>query len=105
VDQVRWNEVRVGGPGTREALRESQWLWRKNPENLTGKEQARLAKIEDKNLCTAKAYQMRLVLQDICRSVKVATARHRFQVWCRWVRSLRGSVAHSGEIAAGGSDR
>jgi transposase len=86
VDQVRWNEVRVGGPGAREALRESQWLWRKNPENLTGKEQARMAKIKDKNLCTAKAYQMRLVLQDIYRSVGAATARHRFHVWCRWVR-------------------
>jgi transposase len=45
-----------------------------------------MAKIKDKNLCTAKAYQMRLVLQDIYRSAGAATARHRFQVWCRWVR-------------------
>ena len=29
---------------------------------------------------------MRLVLQDIYRSVDVATARRRFKVWCRWVR-------------------
>jgi len=29
---------------------------------------------------------MRLVLQDIYRSGAAATARHRFQVWCRWVR-------------------
>jgi transposase len=86
VDQVRWSEVRVGGPAAREALRESQWLWRKNPENLTDNEQARMAKIKDKNLCTAKAYQMRLVLQDIYRSAGAATARHRFQAWCRWVR-------------------
>ena len=86
VDEVRWNEVRVGGPVAREALRASQWLWRKNPENLTDKQQVRLAKIKDKNLCTAKAYQMRLVLQDIYRSADVATARHRFKAWCRWVR-------------------
>jgi len=86
VDKVRQAEVRAGGPGVWEWLHKSQWLWRKNPENLTDKEQARLAKIQDKNLCTAKAYQMRLVLQDIYRSSDAATARHRFKVWCRWVR-------------------
>jgi transposase len=69
-----------------EALRHSQWLWRKNPENLTENEAARLAKIDQKSLCTAKAYQMRLVLQDIYRSVRATEARRRFRVWCRWVR-------------------
>ena len=86
VDKVRRAEIRLGGEGVWEALHKSQWLWRKNPENLTDQEQERLAKIKDKNLCTAKAYQMRLVLQDIYRSPDAATARHRFQVWCRWVR-------------------
>ena len=86
VDKVRRAEVRLGGTGVWEALHKSQWLWRKNPENLTDPEQARLAKIQDKNLCTAKAYQMRLVLQDIYRSANAVSARHRFKVWCRWVR-------------------
>jgi transposase len=85
-DQVRRAQVRLGGPGVWEALRKSQWLWRQNPENLTEAEQERLAKIKDKNLCTAKAYQMRLGLQDIYRSVHAAEARNRFRVWCRWVR-------------------
>jgi transposase len=86
VDKVRKAEVRLGGPGVWEALHKSQWLWRKNPENLTEREQARLAKIQDKNLSTAKAYQMRLVLQDIYQSGDASTACHRFKVWCRWVR-------------------
>jgi transposase len=86
VDKVRRAEVRLGGQGVWEALHKSQWLWRKNPENLTDHEQERLAKIQDKNLCTAKAYQMRLVLQDIYRSTDAGVARHRFKVWCRWVR-------------------
>lgn len=85
VDKVRSAEIGLGGRGVWEALNKSQWLWRKNPENLTDKECERLAKIKDKNLCTAKAYQMRLVLQDIYRSADVARARHRFKVWCRWV--------------------
>ena len=86
VDKVRRAEVRLGGQGVWEALHKSQWLWRKNPENLSDQEQERLAKIKDKNLCTAKAYQVRLVLQDIYRSAHESTARHRFKVWCRWVR-------------------
>ena len=86
VDKVRRAEVRLGGKGVWEVLHKSQWLWRKNPENLSDLEQGRLAKIKDKNLGTAKAYQMRLVLQDIYRSPDAATARHRFTAWCRWVR-------------------
>lgn len=86
VDQVRRAEVRLGGPGVWEALHQSQWLWRKNPENLTEKEAARLTGIDQKSLHTAKAYQMRLVLQDIYQSPMATVARHRFRVWCRWVR-------------------
>jgi transposase len=86
VDKVRKVEIRLGGEGVWEALNKSQWLWRKNPNNLTDKERERMDKIKDKNLCTAKAYQMRLVLQDIYRSANATVARHRFKVWCRWVR-------------------
>jgi transposase len=86
VEQVRKAEIQCGGTGVWEALRRSQWIWRKNPENLTEKQSQRLAKIKDKNLATAKAYQMRLVLQDIYRSANATVAGHRFKVWCRWVR-------------------
>jgi transposase len=86
VDDVRQAEVRLGGAGVWEALHQSQWLWRKNPENLSEKESARLAGIDQKSLRTAKAYQMRLVLQDIYRSPTATVAQQRFRVWCRWVR-------------------
>lgn len=86
VDEVRRAELRRCETGVWESLRRSQWLWRKNPENLTEQEQARLAKIDQKNLRTAKAYQMRLVLQDIYRSPQEAVASRRFRTWCRWVR-------------------
>jgi hypothetical protein len=80
VDKVRRAEVRLDNEETRAALRQSQWLWRKNPQNLSPEEQARLARISDKNLCTAKAYQMRLVLQDIYRTPDVRVARRRFKI-------------------------
>jgi transposase len=86
LDKVRQAELRLGGSEAWLALRKSQWLWRKNPENLSAQEETRLAKIKHKDLATAKAYQMRLVLQDIYRSAEAATAKHRLRVWCRWVR-------------------
>lgn len=86
VDTVRRAEIRVGGKGVWEQLHKSQWLWRKNPENLSEPEQARMEKLDLKNLCTAKAYQMRLCLQDIYRLESVSEARDRFLAWCRWVR-------------------
>lgn len=94
VDQVRRAEVRHGGKGVWQALHKSQWLWRKNPENLTEKEAERLAGIDQKNLRTAKAYQMRLVLQDIYQSPTEETARRRFRVWIRWVKWVGRHVEH-----------
>jgi len=85
VDKVRRAEIRRGEATIWETLRKSQWIWRKNPDNLTEEERTRLAKIKDKNLLTAKAYQMRLVLQDIYCSANAREAAHRFKVWCRWV--------------------
>jgi len=40
-DEVRRAEVRLGGAGVWEALRQSPWLWRKHPENLTEHKAAR----------------------------------------------------------------
>jgi transposase len=85
VDQVRRKEVRVGGKGVWEALHKSQWIWRKNPENLTELQQERLAQIQNKNLITAKAYQMRLVLQEIYQSPDATSASKGLKVWCRWI--------------------
>ena len=86
VDQVRKAEIRTGRASVWEQLQKSQWIWRKNPENLTEKEEARLRKIDTKHLATAKAYQMKLLLQEIYREPSAGAARHRFKVWCRWVK-------------------
>ncbi len=97
VDQVRRAEVRTGASGVWEALRQTTFIWRKNPENLTEPQQAQLAKIKNKNLATAKAYQMRLVLQDCYRCPTMSEARHRFKVWIRWVRWV-AHVARQGRL-------
>lgn len=86
VDHVRKYELRFGTGYVRSQLHKTLWLWRKNPENLTPAEQERFKKIDQKCLWTAKAYQMRLVFQDIYRSGTRPEAERRFRVWCRWVR-------------------
>jgi len=86
VDKVRRAEIRLGGKGVWESLHRSQWLWRKNPSNLIDEERERLLTLKERNLATAKAYQMRLELQDIYQSPTRSEAQHRFKVWCRWVR-------------------
>jgi len=87
VDQVKRMEIRDAAKGVWESLKKTQWIWRKNPQNLTPQEQERWSRIKDKKLHTAKAYQMRLKLQDIYNeSANANAARRGFRGWCRWVR-------------------
>jgi transposase len=86
VDHVKRAEIRLAGNGVWHSLKNTQWLWRKNPENLNSQERERLAELQNKKLHTAKAYQMRLLLQEIYRSPHALTARRGLKVWCRWVR-------------------
>ncbi len=86
IDSVRAMEMRLGGPRSRDALKETRWIWRKNPANHTEKERAKYGRLENQNLVTAKAYQMRLVLQDIYAVAPLHRAKRKLQAWCRWVR-------------------
>lgn len=87
VDAVRRAESALE-EGVRERLKKSMWPLRKNPENLSEKEQARLRSIEQSDLWTARAYQMRLALQGIYALPYRSLALRRFGSWCRWVRKM-----------------
>jgi len=86
VEEVRRKETRQDALA-REQLERTSWLWRKNPERWTAKEQERWSQLKDKPLVTGLAYAMRWELQEAYRSGTVAPARDRFQSWCRWVRA------------------
>lgn len=86
VDQTRKAESSAVGSAAPEALRKTMWIWRKNPENLTEKEKARLEILNGQNLWTSKAYQMRLNLQEIYKEEQEETAREKFLDWCRLAR-------------------
>ncbi len=86
VEAVRRLEAR-SDPETRRRLEKTQWIWRKNPENWTPKEQDRWTDLSGQHLATSLAYQMRLVLQDIYREASSGKARQKFSDWCQWVRN------------------
>lgn len=92
VDKVRQTEFRKGTPDVKSQLEKSRWLWLRNPENLTEEEEERMELIDRDMLVTAKAYQMRLALQNIynCRTAK--RAEKRFASWCRWVKKQAAKV-------------
>jgi transposase len=69
----------------RRLLSKSQWIFRKNPQNHTDGETARLGQMDWEYLMTVTAYQMRLVLQDLYELRDVDRARRDFQTWCAWV--------------------
>ena len=84
VGDVRRAEIRHGGRYN--DLKLTRWIWLKNPENLTEKQADCLKRIDQENLVTAQAYQMRLCLQDIYQLPRVERAEIRLLAWCRWVR-------------------
>ncbi len=85
VDAVRRAEMSLSKAATRKELKGTRWIWLKNPKNLTEKQKAKYQKINEHNLATAKAYQMRLTLQDIYTLPHRGLAKRKLKAWCRWV--------------------
>jgi transposase len=88
VDQARKMESSWGTDPARHDLQKSLWLWRKNPQNLGPEQRERLERLRSRRLWTAKAYQMRLALQEIYNEPHEGKARRRLLAWCRWVRYI-----------------
>lgn len=88
VDHARKTESNHGSEQARQDLSKTIWLWRKNPGHLTEPERERLETLRSKCLWTAKAYQMRLVLQEIYAEEHRGKAREAFINWCHWVRDV-----------------
>jgi transposase len=91
VEEVRRAEARQDA-AAKEQLEKTCWLWRKNPERWTEREQRRWAQLKDKPLVTGLAYAMRLELQKAYAAGSASVARSRFVNWCRWVRTEAESL-------------
>jgi transposase len=86
VEEVRRKETRADAVA-REQLAQTSWLWRKNPEGWTDRQQERWEQLKDKPLVTGLAYAMRLELQRAYTSGNARVARSRFEKWGQWVRT------------------
>lgn len=88
VDHVRKSESNWGSDEAKIDLQKTMWLWRKNPPRLSAAQRERLEALRTKRLWTARAYQMRLALQDIYNEPHEGKARETFINWCHWVRDV-----------------
>lgn len=93
VDRVRRLEAGSDADKRRQ-LAQSQWIFRKNQENHTEKDLRRLEQMDWKHLMTVRAYQMRLILQDIYELPLEEEARKDFLSWCRWVKRTAAKKGH-----------
>jgi transposase len=80
VDQVRRLEVKEN-----EVLKETRYIWLKNPQNLTDRQQAKLDTLRQMNLATATAYQMKLNLQELWTLPDRESAAVFLDRWYEWV--------------------
>ena len=66
-------------------LKKTRYIWLYNPENLNESQSAKLAELKNMNLKTARAYRIKLSLQDIYNN---ATNRDKAEVmlkfWYSW---------------------
>ena len=94
VDEVRRREHRSLLRKGDKSLQERMWLFRNNPQNLADDQTAHLNNIKEANLITAKAYQMRLTLQDIYNLKELTLFKKKLLVWCRWVKAYGKSKGY-----------
>lgn len=81
VDMVRKLEAKENP-----VLKKTKYLWLKNFESLSLSQQVMIDDFRKLNLKTAKAYHMRLVLQEIYRRTNtVEEAKAAFEEYCSWL--------------------
>jgi len=85
VDAVRREELAVNP-----LLKKTRWLWLKNPSKLTETEKKQLKTVSKEKTKTARAYQMKLTLQDIYREAKTPKiADELLKKWLSWAMRSR----------------
>ncbi len=88
VDEVRRREAREGDEQIQASLKNTIYIFRKNPENLSEKERQQLDAMDLRYLATGQAYTIRLELRDIYqRTKKAALAETRLKNWVQWARA------------------
>lgn len=78
--QVRAEEARLYP----EMMKGSRYAFLKNPENLTEKQDETLTRLCNYRLKTARAYLVKLALQDVYTAITREAAEERLKAWYNW---------------------
>jgi transposase len=90
IDQVRAGEVRkLKEQGKKPILKRARWLFLKNPENLTEKQDQKLAQLLKQNLITVKSYLLKEDFQRLWEYVSHYWAGKFIDRWTRKVMFSR----------------
>lgn len=84
VDQVRREET-----ATQPILKKTRYIWLKNPGNLTARQKTTLDSLAGLHLKTARAYQIRLTLQELFRQPTRHEGEKFLKRWYFWATHSR----------------
>jgi transposase len=84
VDQVRRAEQKSQG-----LLRGTRYIWLRNPNTLSPRQQATLDALPTRHLKTARAYQIRLAFQDLYDQPSIEQASDYLKSWYYWATHSR----------------
>jgi len=92
VDEVRRDEVKENS-----LLKDTRYIWLKNPENLTEKQRDKFTSIKGLDLKTAKAYQIKIALQRLWEYKYCKVAQEYLKSWYNW--AIRSRIHQIKEVA------
>lgn len=89
VDQVRRDEIREKGREHKELIKDSRYIWLKNPWNLTDKQAARLSTLEKLNLKINRAYLLKESFRQFWSYKRKGWAKKFLDKWFWWATHSR----------------
>lgn len=98
IDEVRAKEARrLAADGYEPVLKKTRWLLLKRSENLTGKQEVRLADLVRYNLATVRAYLLKEALDPFWDYTRAAWAGKFLDRWC--TRVMRSRIEPMKKVA------
>ena len=89
VDQVRRDEIREKGKEHKDLMKDSRYIWLKNPWNLTPKQRTRLSSLEHMNLKINRAYLLKERFRDVWSYKTKPWAKKYLKQWFWWATHSR----------------
>jgi transposase len=83
------DEVRKSEAKEQTLLKHSRYWWLKNPKNLTKKQAKKIDNLSQLNLKTARAYRIKLALQEVYKLKDPKAAEQALKKWYYWATHPR----------------